>query len=182
MVAPNSPIALAKHRIMPAMMPGTISGRVTVRNTQARFPQGSCRLLQFLVDRLDRQADGAHHQREAHDGTGERGAGPAEREHDAEIVRQERPDRPAPPEQDQQEVAGDDGRQHQREQHEPVEERVPQKRPRASTMAMAMPKGRLTRVATVATLRLSITAVHSSGLRVNHSPIGNLGSPTRSNA
>jgi len=37
MVAPNSPMALAKHRIMPAMRPGTISGRVIVRNTQARL-------------------------------------------------------------------------------------------------------------------------------------------------
>ena len=42
----------------------------------------------------------------------------------------------------------------------------PQKRPRASAMAMAMPNGRLTRVATMATLRLSRTAVHSSGLRL----------------
>jgi len=35
MVAPNSPMALAKHRIMPARMPGTMSGKVTVANTQA---------------------------------------------------------------------------------------------------------------------------------------------------
>lgn len=35
-VAPNSPIALAKASTMPARMPGRISGRVTVRNTQPR--------------------------------------------------------------------------------------------------------------------------------------------------
>ena len=33
-VAPNSPIALAKDSTMPAMMPGTISGSVTTANTQ----------------------------------------------------------------------------------------------------------------------------------------------------
>ena len=33
MVAPNSPNALAKHRTMPAMMPGSASGSVTVANT-----------------------------------------------------------------------------------------------------------------------------------------------------
>ncbi len=32
-VAPNSPIALAKERMEPAITPGTISGRVTVRKT-----------------------------------------------------------------------------------------------------------------------------------------------------
>src|SRR3546814_10565957 len=34
-VAPNSPSACAKDRLIPSMMPGTISGSVTVRNTQA---------------------------------------------------------------------------------------------------------------------------------------------------
>ena len=33
MVAPNSPSALAKPRIMPARMPGAASGSVTVKNT-----------------------------------------------------------------------------------------------------------------------------------------------------
>ena len=36
------------------------------------------------VDRLDRQADGAHHQRKAHDRGGQRRAGPVEGEDDAE--------------------------------------------------------------------------------------------------
>ena len=35
MVAPNSPSARAKASIMPAMMPGSASGSVTVRNSQA---------------------------------------------------------------------------------------------------------------------------------------------------
>ena len=60
----------------------------------------------------------------------------------------------------------------------PLSSDWPQKRPRASAMAMAMPKGRLTRVATMATLRLSRTAVHSSGLRVIQS-IGRMPSPVR---
>ena len=34
MVAPNSPIALAKPSTMPARMPGSASGRVTVANTR----------------------------------------------------------------------------------------------------------------------------------------------------
>src|SRR4029453_10803858 len=58
----------------------------------------------------------------------------------------------------------------------PLSSDWPQNRPRASTMAMAMPNGRLTSVATTATLRLSRTAVHSSGLRVIQSM---LGSPQR---
>ena len=35
-VAPNSPIALAKPRIAPAITPGRISGRVTVSHTHGR--------------------------------------------------------------------------------------------------------------------------------------------------
>jgi hypothetical protein len=35
MVAPNSPMERAKARIMPAISPGAISGRVMVRKTQA---------------------------------------------------------------------------------------------------------------------------------------------------
>ena len=53
----------------------------------------------------------------------------------------------------------------------PLSSEWPQNRPRASAMAMAMPNGRLTRVATTATLRLSRTAVHSSGPR----PIQSIG-------
>src|SRR5260370_1322017 len=34
MVAPNSPMALAKDKIMPAIIPGAISGNVTNTNTQ----------------------------------------------------------------------------------------------------------------------------------------------------
>ena len=59
----------------------------------------------------------------------------------------------------------------------PLSSECPQKRPRASAMAMAMPNGRLTRVATNATFRLSRTAVHSSGLRVIQSMRGFLSPP-----
>src|SRR5215204_2932979 len=48
----------------------------------------------------------------------------------------------------------------------PLSRDWPQKRPRANAIAIAMPNGRLRRVATMATLRLSWIAVHSSGLRV----------------
>src|SRR5262245_56759454 len=48
----------------------------------------------------------------------------------------------------------------------PLSREWPQKRPRASAIAIPMPNGRLRRVATTATLRLSWIAVNSSGLRV----------------
>ena len=88
-------------------------------------------LLEPRVYGLDRQADGAHQQREAHDAAGERRASPAKREDDAEMVGQEGADRPSPSEQDQQDVAGDDGRQDQRHEHEAVEQGVaPEPAPR----------------------------------------------------
>ena len=49
--------------------------------------QRARRLLQPAVDVLERNADGAHHQREGHDRSGERGAGAGERELDAEVAR-----------------------------------------------------------------------------------------------
>src|SRR5204863_8039721 len=64
------------------------------------------RSLQSRVDRLDRQADRAHQQRKTHHAAGKRGAGPAEREYDAEIG-EERADEAAPSKTDQQQVAGD---------------------------------------------------------------------------
>ena len=92
MVAPNSPSALAKHSTMPAMMPGSASGSVTVRKTQNRLApsvaaaSSSRRSIASIDSRI-----GAHQQRKPHHAAGERGAGPAEREHDAEMVGQERP-------------------------------------------------------------------------------------------
>ena len=125
MVAPNSPSALAKHSTMPAMMPGSASGSVTVANTQAGVaPSVAAADLEPPVDRFDRQPDGAHQQRKSHHAAGECGAGPAERKHDAEMIRKKCADRPAPAERDQQQIAGDDRRQHQRQMHDAVEQRL----------------------------------------------------------
>ena len=93
---------------------------------------------------------------------GERRAGPAEGEDDAEMLVEERADRPAPAEQDQQQIAGHHRRQDQRQVHERSSRLLPQNRPRASSQAMAMPSGRLAAIAVTATSRLSRTAVHSS--------------------
>ena len=89
----------------------------------------SRRILQLAVDGCDGQADRAHQQREAHDGAGERRAGPAEREHDAEMLRQEGADRAAPAETEQQEPADDDRRQNQGEMDENVKELPPPEAP-----------------------------------------------------
>ena len=86
-VAPNSPIALAKARIAPAMMPGRISGRVTVANTTGGdAPKVPAACFQLRVHRLDRQPDRAHHQRKGHDRGRQRRPGPAKGEDDAEPV------------------------------------------------------------------------------------------------
>src|SRR3954468_991362 len=79
-------------------------------------------LLELLIDRLDGEPDRAHQQWKAHNAAGERGAGPAEREHDAEIVGQERADRSAPAKRNEQQIAGDDRRQHQRQGNDAVEQ------------------------------------------------------------
>ena len=79
MVAPNSPSALAKASTMPAMMPGSASGNVTVTNDQKRLaPSVDAASSSRAVDGLDRQPDRAHQQREGHHAAGERRAGPAE--------------------------------------------------------------------------------------------------------
>ena len=110
---------------MPATMPGRISGRVTVTNTQNGLaPSVAGGVFEPAVDRLDRQADRAHHQRKAHHRAGERRAGPAEGEDDAEALGEEAAERPAPAEQQQQQIAGDDRRHDQRQVHERVEQRL----------------------------------------------------------
>ena len=149
----------------PAITPGRQSGRVMVANTQSGLaPSVPAADLEPRVDRLDRQTDGAHQQRKAHHRAGQRRAGPAEGEDDAEMLVEEGADRPAPAERDQQQVAGDDRRQDQRQVHQRVEQALAPELPRASSQAMAMPNGRLAAVAVVATSRLSLTAVHSSGV------------------
>ena len=121
MVAPNSPSARAKHSTTPAMMPGKASGKVTVRNTRTVGAERGGGLLEPAVDRLKRKPDRADHERKAHDAAGQRRAGPAEREHDAEMIVQKGADRPLASERNEQQIPGDDRRQHQRQEDEPVE-------------------------------------------------------------
>ena len=77
--------------------------------------EGARGVLEPGVDRLDREADGADHQREGHDRGGERRAGPAEGEDDAEGRLEKGADRAAAAEAEEQQVAGDDGGQDQRQ-------------------------------------------------------------------
>ncbi|MFN5281384.1 MAG: hypothetical protein ACK5DO_29110, partial [Bradyrhizobium sp.] len=77
-----------------------------------------------LVDGFDRQADRPHQQRKRHHAAGERRAGPAEREHDAEMIGEPAADQSALAERKQQQVAGDDRRQHQRQVHGGIEQRL----------------------------------------------------------
>ena len=75
-----------KASIAPAMMPGSASGSVTVANSPGRLaPSVAAASSSRAVDRLDRQPDRPHHQRKRHHAAGQRRAGPAEREHDAEM-------------------------------------------------------------------------------------------------
>ena len=179
MVAPNSPMALAKHRIMPAMMPGTISGSVTVRKTQARLAPSvpaasSSRASTASIDRrMARTSSGKPM-------TPQASAAPVQRNEKTmpKWSARKAADRPAPAEQDQQDVAGDDRRQDQRQEHEAVEQGVaPEATARQQPWRRRCRTAGSTSVATRATLRLSRTAVHSSGLRVIQSIVG---SPQRS--
>ena len=66
---------------------GQDSGRVTSGKPRRAAPSVPAASSRPPVDRVERQPDRAHHQRKAHDGAGERRAGPAEREDDAEPTR-----------------------------------------------------------------------------------------------
>ena len=123
MVAPNSPIALAKHRMAPAITPGRQSGRVMVANTQNGLAPSvpaadSRRASTASIERRMARTS----KREAHHRAGQRRSGPAEGEDDAEGLVEEGADRPAPAERDQQQVAGDDRRQDQRQVDQRVQE------------------------------------------------------------
>ena len=126
-------------------MPGRISGRVTTRNVQTRLaPSVPAASSSRGSTASIGEPDGAHHQRERHDRAGERRAGPAEREDDAEAARAACADRPAPAEGEQQQVAGDDRRQDQRQVHQPVQQLACPRSGRAPAPARpATPSGRL---------------------------------------
>src|SRR5712691_4185984 len=65
-------------------------------------------VFQAAVDRIERQADRAHHQRKSHHRAGQRGTGPAEGKHDPEAFGEQSTERPLPAEQQEEEVSGDD--------------------------------------------------------------------------
>ena len=125
MVAPNSPIALAKPSTMPA---SDARQRQRQRDGEKHPPrrraQRARRLLQPAVDRLDRQPDRPHQQRKRHDAAGQRRPGPAKREHDAEMVGEPGADQAAPSERQQQQIAGHHRRQHQRQMNQRVDQRL----------------------------------------------------------
>src|ERR1700730_4568825 len=105
------------------------SGKREWQRDAEEYPQtvgteGRSRIFELAVDRLDREPQRTHQQGKAHDPAGERRSGPAEREHEAEIVGEECADGPAPPERDEEEITGDHRRQHERQVDEPVEQRL----------------------------------------------------------
>ena len=80
-----------------------------------------------LIDGFDGQPDRADHQREAHERGGERRARPPERKHDPEPVVEQAPDGAALSEQHQKRKAYDDGRQHEGQIDDRIDERLSRK-------------------------------------------------------
>ena len=126
MVAPNSPSALAKHSTMPAMMPGSASGSVTVRNDQQRgwrrasqAASSSRRSIASNDSRIARTSSGKPI-------TPQASAAPVQRNENTmpKVSARNAPIDAAPAERDQQQIAGDDRRQHQRQMHDAVEQRL----------------------------------------------------------
>ena len=106
-------------------MPGSASGSVTVANTQSGLRAERRRgFLDLPIDALDAEPDRADDQRKRHHRRRKRGAGPSERELQAEHLLEPGADRPAPAEHAQQQVAGDDRRHDQRQMDEHVEQRA----------------------------------------------------------
>ena len=91
---------------------------------ERRGTQRLRRLFQPPVNRFDRQPDRAHQERKRHHAAGQRSSGPAKREYDAEMIGKPRADQAAASERQQQEIAGDDRRQHQRQVDQRVEHRL----------------------------------------------------------
>ena len=107
--------------MMPGSASGSVHGKERPESVGAQRRRG---VLKPAVDRLERQPDGANQQRKRHHAAGERRTGPAEREHDAEMVGEKGADGALSPERDQQQIAGHHRRQHQRQMHDAVEQRL----------------------------------------------------------
>ena len=96
-------------------------------------PIQNLRVLQYLkremgqdqaaIDGFDRQPDRPDQQGKAHHCAGERRTSPAKREHDPEVLVQERTDRAAPSEAEEEQIAGHDRRQDERQQYDAVDDR-----------------------------------------------------------
>ena len=76
---------------------------ITINRPEARnaFDAACAGAMEAAVDRLDRQADRAHHQWETHHRAGKRGAGPAKRKDDAEVLVEKLTERTAAAEEEQ---------------------------------------------------------------------------------
>ena len=81
-------------------------------------------VFQPSIDRLERQPGRSHQQGKTHDAAGECRAGPAEGKHDPEIVLKETADGSFAAERQQQQIAGHHRRQHERQMHDTVEQRL----------------------------------------------------------
>src|ERR1700682_4893528 len=98
MVAPNSPIALAKPSTMPASTPGNAKGKVMVRNTR----QGAAPSVPAAPPP----------------------PAPEKAKPEAEWAREPRANEAAPAERQQQQITGDNRRQHQRQVDQGIEDRL----------------------------------------------------------
>ena len=125
------------------------------------------RTLEPPVDRLDRQAYCAHHQRKAHHRAGECRTGPAKGEHDPEMLVAELAERAAAAEQQQVAVTTGD----QRQVNHPVEQRFSPEPSACQHQRHENARFRLAVIAQSATRKLRCTAVASSGDRWSHSAI-----------
>ena len=129
-VAPNSPIALAKPRISPAMIPGAASGKVTVAKTNQDGAPSVCaacssRASTASIDsRIARTISGKPI-------TAAASAAPVQRKENVnpQQASKSAPEDSLPSEADQQQPAGDHRRQHQRQMHQRVDQRLAGKSP-----------------------------------------------------
>ena len=122
-VAPNSPSAFAKPSARPARMPGSASGSVTVAKVHAGLaPSVPAASSDLSIDALDAEPDRPDDERKRHHRRRECRAGPSERELQPQHLLEPRADRPAPAEDAQQQIAGHDRRDDERQMDEDVED------------------------------------------------------------
>src|SRR5206468_7378734 len=91
-------------------------------NEQRPRPQRAGGLFEPAVEAFDGEADGAHHQRQAHDGGGKGSTGPTEGENEAAALIEEAAYRSLAAEREKQQIAGDDRRHDQGQMNDPIEQ------------------------------------------------------------